>query len=282
MITIRKLESLPPKTRIRKAAALLQGLELTVQESGSVDSRYAADLLRLLGREDELPEEIRDRFSEFAEGVKRDGIDIREINACRHLILRFLGTEPADWDFISPSESDPTSGLDTRSVMIFPFGLYLEDLRSPFNVGSIFRTAAAFGVSRMFLSQDTADPGSRRAARAAMGAVDLIPWERRSPDWLDGQQDVFAVELGGVSVAEFRFPDQGIAVFGSEELGCSPEILGVADAGRITIPLYGAKGSLNVGVACGIVLQAWTEQYRSRYPDREERYTARRTGRRGV
>lgn len=298
MITIRKLESLPLGTRIRKAAVLLQGFELTLRDGGTVDSRYAVDLLSLLGREEELPEQMRDRFREIASRIATrtgcEGPQLREINACRHLVLQYLGAEPADWDFLPPSGTDSISdspsaiGTGVRpghampeslpSRLQFPFRLYLEDLRSPFNVGSIFRTAEAFGVGRMILSPDTPDPGVKRAARAAMGAVDLIRWERQPLVWLAGEQGVFAVELGGVPVDEFEFPDQGIAVFGSEELGCSPEILNHADAGRITIPLYGAKGSLNVGVACGIVLHAWTRWYTDRHPEVEGRSAGRRSG----
>jgi TrmH family RNA methyltransferase len=49
---------------------------------------------------------------------------------------------------------------------------------------------------------------------------------------------------------------------GSEELGLSPEALGIARAGRVSVPMAGAKRSLNVAVACGIVLQAWTASLR--------------------
>jgi TrmH family RNA methyltransferase len=72
---------------------------------------------------------------------------------------------------------------------------------------------------------------------------------------------VFALETGGIPLAEFPFPRQGLLIAGSEELGISPQAMAVADAslGRVSIPCYGAKGSLNVSVAFGIVMQAWAE-----------------------
>ena len=69
----------------------------------------------------------------------------------------------------------------------------------------------------------------------------------------------FALETGGTPLENFSFPTRGILIAGSEELGVSPGALAAADAslGRVSITCYGAKGSLNVSVAFGIVMQAW-------------------------
>jgi TrmH family RNA methyltransferase len=146
--------------------------------------------------------------------------------------------------------------------------VYLEDIRSPFNVGAMFRTAESFGAEKIFLSPFCADPNHRRAQRTAMGCVEVLPWERR--EFFTATENaespcaelscpVFALETGGVPLAEFPFPRRGLLIAGSEELGISPRALAAADAslGRVSIPCYGAKGSLNVSVAFGIVMQAW-------------------------
>jgi TrmH family RNA methyltransferase len=65
------------------------------------------------------------------------------------------------------------------------------------------------------------------------------------------------LETGGTAINEFVFPKQGIVIIGSEELGVSPEALERATYGRVTIPMKGIKASLNVGVAFGILMQAW-------------------------
>jgi TrmH family RNA methyltransferase len=136
--------------------------------------------------------------------------------------------------------------------------VYLEDLRSPFNVGSIFRTADAFGVEELLLSPSCADPAHPRAQRSAMGAIGLLPWRRAGLESLKGYP-VFALELGGADIADYSFPDNGIAILGSEELGISREIRALCSAGIVSIPMNGAKGSLNVAVAFGILMHAWTQ-----------------------
>jgi TrmH family RNA methyltransferase len=72
-------------------------------------------------------------------------------------------------------------------------------------------------------------------------------------------QPAWALELGGTPLGQFAFPTNGVVLLGSEELGLSPEALAWAEAsaGRVTLPLYGHKSSLNVGVAFGIAGSAW-------------------------
>jgi len=84
-----------------------------------------------------------------------------------------------------------------------------------------------------------------------------------------GRRPVFALELGGTDVGQFVFPSEGLVLVGGEELGLSPEALAWADAsaGRISLPLYGRKSSLNVGVAFGVLAAAWTAHQRSLAPE---------------
>ena len=70
---------------------------------------------------------------------------------------------------------------------------------------------------------------------------------------------IFALETGGTPIEEFQFPQKGICIIGSEELGISPQALKKATYGRVTIPMIGLKASLNVGVAFGILMQKWCE-----------------------
>jgi TrmH family RNA methyltransferase len=176
----------------------------------------------------------------------------RTFNAIRHILTAETGRSSADWDFLC-------SGiLDVSQRKTFPgMYVYLEDIRSPFNVGAMFRTAESFGVEKVFISPLCADPLHSRSLRSAMGCVDILPWERLELEC--GKLPLFALETGGIPIAEFNFPVQGILIAGSEELGVNPKTLEATDAslGRVSIPIYGAKGSLNVSVAFGIVMQAW-------------------------
>ena len=87
----------------------------------------------------------------------------------------------------------------------------------------------------------------------------MLPWEVAELQTLAGIQWVFALETGGTPLLDFAFPPQGVVILGSEELGVSPEGLALAERGlgRVSIPLAGAKRSLNVSVAFGILMQAW-------------------------
>jgi TrmH family RNA methyltransferase len=179
------------------------------------------------------------------------------VDALRHALIAATGQAPADWDLI-----DPATGLAEAGARRVIPGLraYLEDLRSPFNVGSIFRTADAFGLEELILSPSCADPLHPRAQRSAMGAVELVPWRRESLEDLAGLKDggwrLFALELGGTPIGSFSFPDKGIAIIGSEELGISREARDLCD-GMVSIGMSGAKGSLNVAVAFGILMHEW-------------------------
>jgi TrmH family RNA methyltransferase len=100
-----------------------------------------------------------------------------------------------------------------------------------------------------------------------MGCIDIVPWERQNLFGANASDNsespgcpVFALETGGIPIEEFHFPRKGLLIAGSEELGVSPRALEAADAslGRVSIPCYGAKASLNVSVAFGIALAFWS------------------------
>jgi TrmH family RNA methyltransferase len=103
-----------------------------------------------------------------------------------------------------------------------------------------------------------------------MGCVEVLPWERLPVLPEDAAlflaetlpKPLFALETGGTDIADFPFPAGGSLIVGSEELGVSPEALSAAEAslGRLSIPLYGVKGSLNASVAFGIAAAAWARR----------------------
>ena len=257
MFPVSKLRELSPRTRMRKVARILQGIEVDVERGRAPDVPYLLSLLATL--DSPLPPEVAERArllaAALAPSAEPETI-LRGVNAVRHGLLRALRAEPAEWDLVSRD----TGLLDRSGVRVVPCAVYLEDIRSPFNVGSIFRSAEAFGAERMVLSPRTPLPSHPRAQRTSLGASEALPWEIAEVSSLRGRRDIFALELGGTPLAEFRFPPAGMVLIGSEELGLSPEALSLADEGwgRVSIPLAGAKRSLNVSVAFGIVMQAWS------------------------
>jgi TrmH family RNA methyltransferase len=231
---------------------------------------YALSLAAFLEADPEAPRGIREGARELREaasarpGEGREALfpspaELRALNALRHRLARESGQAPADWDLLDPRNGKPDPGA--RRVRQ-GLRIYLEDIRSPFNVGSMLRTADAFGVEEVLLSPETADPGHPRAARSSMGASSLVPWRRAGLEALAEAKaeglEVFGLELGGYALGEFPFPRKGLALLGSEELGLSSQALELCEGRVVSIPMAGAKASLNVGVALGILLQAWT------------------------
>lgn len=263
MIPLNKLAKLAPQHRMRKAALVLGEVEGQLMR-GAASSElegYAIRLGSLVSAEAEAPDSVRAlalALAAVGEGGFAEPEEprlLRAVDALRHALISATGQAPADWDLLNPNTGKP----DSSSRRVHPgIRVYLEDLRSPFNVGAVFRTADAFGVEELILSPRTADPGHPRAQRSAMGAVDLINWRRAELDCLGmGSDPAFALELGGTPIAEFEFPKRGIVVLGSEELGVSPEALDRCELGSVSIPMAGAKGSLNAAVAFGILMYAW-------------------------
>jgi len=269
MITIRKLQSLPRKTRLRKTVHLLEMLQRDCVADRPVDVRYLREMAELVRDDERLGERLREA-ARVASGVRAQSASAppavtggpapcRAIDALRNALLAELGREPAEWDLLLPEDG----GLDRGARRVRDFFVYLEDLRSPYNVGAVFRTAESFGVRAIYLSSDTPRPDHPRAARSSMGATEAIRWRVCSLE--EAVEDagtavpIFALETGGRTLGEVRLPEPGMVVLGSEELGISPAALSLAEqsAGRVSIPMAGAKASLNVSVAFGILAYAW-------------------------
>jgi len=258
MIPIDKLAKLAPRHRMRKAALVLGELERDLlnhpESAGGARVSYARQLATLVAATTDLPDRAM-AAARFLEACSEPEF-VRAVDSLRHSLLAVTGQAPADWDLIDPNTGKPDSG--SRRVHT-GMKVYLEDLRSPFNIGSIFRTADAFGVEELILSPSSADPLHPSAKRSAMGAVELLPWRRAELDSLSGERPLFGLELGGMEIRKFDFPDRGLALIGSEELGLSPEARRLCTYGIVSIPMSGAKGSLNVAVAFGIFMHAWAE-----------------------
>lgn len=261
MLTLRKFSTLAAGTRGRKAVVIIRDIEDQIVDGRVFDPAYLNGLLRLVAGDDFWPESVRESAGELALAPFTLPSSLRSLNAIRHSMLRALGQDWADWDNKMPGDALRDEGGGESPVR--PIRVYLEGLRSPFNVGSVARTCLAFGMERLWCSRDSASPDHRRSRRSAMGALDRLRWDVADLDELERTDTgtLFALELGGTSLNDFIFPESGTVILGSEELGVSPEYLKLAenDGGVVSIPLPGPKASLNVGVAFGILVRQWVE-----------------------
>lgn len=139
--------------------------------------------------------------------------------------------------------------------------LILYNIRSRYNVGSIFRTADGAGVSKIYLGGITPTPPHNKISKVALGAEEFVDWEKikqtgRLIDKLKDQgYQIVALEQNkrsaNYSKTKPKFPMA--LVLGMEVKGLPGRILDKCDK-IIEIPMRGQKKSLNVSVACGISL----------------------------
>ena len=144
--------------------------------------------------------------------------------------------------------------------------LILDNLRSAYNVGSIFRTADASGVHKIVLCGTTPTPKDRfgriqsELAKTSLGAVDTVEYEyeedtKEAVKKLKKEYKIVSVEQtkGSVPFKKYKVNKDVAFIFGNEVDGISKEVLKLSDD-IISIPMLGTKESLNVSVAVGIIL----------------------------
>jgi RNA methyltransferase, TrmH family len=170
---------------------------------------------------------------------------------------------------VAPELLDAVSGLGsgTRALGVYeqrwapapvgPLCVALWGVHDPGNVGTVLRSAAAFGASSVAIGPDTADPFGPKAVRASMGAIFSVPVVRVASV---AQLPAPRVALVARAGEALRGPCDGALVVGAERTGLPEEVVAACDrTARIDI----AGDSLNAAMAATIALYEWT-----RVPDR--------------
>jgi tRNA G18 (ribose-2'-O)-methylase SpoU len=150
----------------------------------------------------------------------------------------------------------------------FPFFALCENIRSLYNVGSLFRTSDAVRIEKLYLAGYTGYPPRKEIDKTALGAVDSVEWEHNENPQLiverlkEAGVPLIALEHTSESVpyTKFEFPFPFCLLLGNEVDGISEELIKQADR-SIEIPMYGLKQSLNVSVAFGVVMFHALGQY---------------------
>lgn len=150
-----------------------------------------------------------------------------------------------------------------REAQKLPLVVVLDDVRSMYNVGSVFRTGDAFRIERVCLCGITSTPPSTEIHKTALGAEDSVAWHyyKTALEAVESLKaegyEVFSVEQahGSTMLQDFK-PLSGkkyAVVFGNEVKGVNQEVVDASD-GCLEIPQFGTKHSLNVSVTAGIVI----------------------------
>lgn len=168
------------------------------------------------------------------------------------------------------------SELDRLDIAAFkkaektPVILVLDNVRSLNNIGSVFRTADAFRIQKLFLCGITATPPHKEIRKTALGATESVAWEyRKNTLELVEELKTTGIQTMAVEQAEGAVhlhkvtvnPHKTLAlIFGHEVKGVDQEVVTACD-GVLEIPQFGTKHSLNIAVSVGVVVwDIWCKQ----------------------
>jgi len=160
------------------------------------------------------------------------------------------------------SELDRINPETFKATDKTPLIIILDNVRSLNNIGSVFRTADAFLIKKIYLCGITAQPPHKDIQKTALGATDSVAWE-----YAENTIDVIEkLKKDGVFIASIEQAELAVSlqdfsvqkdmtyaiVFGNEVKGVKQNIVSASDV-VIEIPQYGTKHSLNISVSVGVV-----------------------------
>lgn len=160
--------------------------------------------------------------------------------------------------------------LNQSERKLNPVVLVLDNVRSAFNVGSMFRTAETAGVAELVTCGITAHPPHPKLRKTALNSVEIVP-SRHFDDIMQALEtlkaegyQIVAMETTSKSVeySKVKYPKKVALVLGNEVTGVDTRVMDVADL-IVEIPTYGVKNSLNVASAAPVVLFEVLRQWNS-------------------
>jgi len=157
---------------------------------------------------------------------------------------------------------------EIRQLPRTPIVTVLDNIRSLYNVGAMFRTSDGLMIEKMYLCGMTGMPPRREIEKTSLGASDIVPWEYRK-NTIDAVKDlkekgyqIIALELTDppMHYAEVNFSFPAALIVGHEINGVSDDVMKMVDL-SISIPMLGRANSLNVATAYGIATYQMLYKY---------------------
>ncbi|MCH3982367.1 MAG: RNA methyltransferase [Prevotella sp.] len=166
-------------------------------------------------------------------------------------------------------EMNRLSVEEFKEARKLPLIVVLDDVRSLYNVGSVFRSCDAFRIEAIYLCGITACPPHPEIHKTALGGEDSVDWQY-FPDTQDAVTDlkrkgyfIYSIEQveGSTKLQDLKVDPQKkyAVIFGNEVKGVRQEVVDSSD-GCLEIPQFGTKHSLNVSVTAGIVVWEFARQ----------------------
>ena len=240
---------------------LFVGLEQESKDA-TFDGQLLGELIQLITDLEKSDDPILKKLSTYKNSLSA-GMTLRHFSTIAVPFERYLKKNIVDDDFLVF-----TSDRDHLVTPRVPLHLIIDNMRSAFNVGSIFRTADTLGVQKIWLTGYTPTPHQTQVERAALGAAFVMDWEQKNfKDCMSHlkHQNFQIIALETSSQAQlisndFTFGTPTAFIVGNERFGLDKDQLELADDVR-KIPTFGIKNSLNAAVAVAIAGYEWRKQY---------------------
>jgi len=154
------------------------------------------------------------------------------------------------------------SATELEKAQRFPISVIVENMRSAYNVGSIFRTSDGARIEKLYLCGHTPHPPHKDVEKTALDAVTSVPWEYEKKTTgvitklKNEEVTICVLEHTDFSIPYYQLLPSHFPlclVVGNEIAGVSPEVIAAADC-AIEIPMYGMKQSLNAASAYAIAV----------------------------
>lgn len=259
MINPRKFALLGTKQKIYKIASTIRNIEIALKNGETIDMHETLAYTDAIKNQEgqkikktlNIIDSIKDiqSFSDISEQMKL-------LNFAYHDLLMILDQKVDEDKKFSFIQFDDLNKEPVR----YPWIGILDNLRSPMNVGTIFRSADGFGTGKLFLTGITPCPPNSKVSRTALGAEEFVPFryfettEQAIEKARSMGYKIIALEVAEPSknISELDDFENCAFIFGNEEFGITSSILELCDE-VVRLPLIGKKNSINVGNVFSIV-----------------------------
>lgn len=249
------------KAKVEEIYNLFQGLEKDSQD-GLFDQQLLEHLIRCIAELEQSDDAILKKLSRYKDHLNPQ-MTLRHFATIAVPFERYLKKPVQDDDFL-------VSNMDRDHLVTprVPLHFVVDNMRSAFNVGSIFRTADTLGAQKIWLTGYTPTPHQLQVEKAALGATFIMEWETVA--FAEALKSLKAQGIRIVALEtsarahEISYPfseNQATAfVLGNERFGLDAEQLALCDEIR-RIPTFGIKNSLNAATAAAIAGYEWRKQW---------------------
>ncbi len=249
------------RAKVEEIYRLFQGLEQDSHD-GKFDNQLLEHLIMCIASLENSDDLILKKLAKYQHHLT-PGMTLRHFASIAVPFERYLKRSVQDDDFLVT-----TTDRDHLVAKRVPLHFVVDNMRSGFNVGSIFRTADTLGAQKIWLTGYTPTPHQLQVEKAALGATLIMDWQTCSfTEALENLKKnnfhVIALETApkALDIALPYAEKKPVAfVVGNERFGLDKDQLALCDEIR-RIPVYGIKNSLNAATAAAIAGYEWRKQW---------------------